>query len=269
MATTKKDRPKKYFARYKEPLQQIPNLVRNQVDSYDLLIREGIEGIFQEFSPIKDYSGKKFELEFVSFSLGEPKYDEYFAKEREATYEAPLRVIVNLTNKTLGSSKEQEIFMADFPLMTRHGTFVINGVERVVVPQLARSFGVLFTSNEIKGKKYFGAKIIPARGAWIEIETDADSVIHARVDKKRKFPISSLLRALTDETDQKVLAHFAKDEAAAEAMRVTFEKDPAKTREESFIEIHKRLRDGEMATPENARDFVKSILGVEKYDLSF
>ena len=138
---------------------------------------------FREFSPIKDYSGKKFELEFVSFSLGEPKYDEYLAKEREATYEAPLRVIVKLLNKTLGTTKEQEIFMADFPLMTRHGTFVINGVERVVVPQLARSFGVLFTANEIKGKTYFGAKIIPSRGAWIEIETDADGVMYARVDK--------------------------------------------------------------------------------------
>ncbi len=264
----KKDRPKKYFARYKEPLQQIPNLVRNQVDSYDLLIKEGIGDIFREFSPIKDYSGKKFELEFVSFSLGEPKYDEYLAKEREATYEAPLRVIVKLLNKTLGTTKEQEIFMADFPLMTRHGTFVINGVERVVVPQLARSFGVLFTANEIKGKTYFGAKIIPSRGAWIEIETDADGVMYARVDKKRKFPISSLLRALLDDADQKILARFIKDEAALEAMRITFEKDPAKTRQESFIEIHKRLRDGEMATPDNARDFVKSILGEEKYDLS-
>ncbi|MEK7134442.1 MAG: DNA-directed RNA polymerase subunit beta [Patescibacteria group bacterium] len=268
MTTMKKDRPKKYFARYKEPLQQIPNLVRNQVDSYDLLIKEGIGDIFREFSPIKDYSGKKFELEFVSFSLGEPKYDEYLAKEREATYEAPLRVIVKLLNKTLGTTKEQEIFMADFPLMTRHGTFVINGVERVVVPQLARSFGVLFTANEIKGKTYFGAKIIPSRGAWIEIETDADGVMYARVDKKRKFPISSLLRALLDDADQKILARFIKDEAALEAMRITFEKDPAKTRQESFIEIHKRLRDGEMATPDNARDFVKSILGEEKYDLS-
>ena len=268
MATATKDRPKKYFARYKEPLQQIPNLVRNQVESYELLIKEGISGIFQEFSPIKDYSGKKFELEFVSFSLGEPKSDEYYAKDHEGTYEAPLRVIVKLTNKTLGSSKEQEIFMADFPLMTKHGTFVINGVERVVVPQLARSFGVLFTANEVKGKRYFGAKIIPARGAWIEIETDADGVMYARVDKKRKFPISSLLRALSDESDQNILAYFEKTASAAEAMRITFEKDPAKTHNESCMEIHKRLRDGEMATPENARDFVKSILGTEKYDLS-
>jgi len=268
MAMRTKARPKKYFARYKESLREIPNLVQNQVDSYDLLIKEGIKDIFQEFSPIKDYSGKKFELEFVSFQLGEPKYDEFHAKEHEGTHEAPLRVIVKLTNKTLGSSKEQEIFMADFPLMTRHGTFVINGVERVVVPQLARSFGVLFTAHEIKGKKYFGGKIIPSRGAWIEIDTDAEGVIYARIDKKRKFPISSLLRVLTEETDQKILSYFAKDAAAAEAMRVTFEKDPAKTRDESFVEIYKRLRDGEKATSENARDFVSSMLGEEKYDLS-
>lgn len=263
-----KDRPKKHFSRYKEPLIQIPNLVRNQVESYEILIKEGIKGIFEEFSPIKDYSGKKFELEFVSFTLGEPKFDEFFAKEHEATFEAPLRVTVKLTNKTFGSSKEQEIFMADFPLMTGHGTFIINGVERVVVPQLARSFGVLFIAQEIKGKTYFGAKIIPARGAWIELETDADGVVYVRLDKKRKFPASSLLRALSEDSDEKIIERFAKHPKAMEAMRATFEKDPAKDRNDSFVEIHKRLRDGEMATPENARDFVRTILGEEKYDLS-
>ena len=148
--------------------------------------------IFKEFSPISDYSGKKFELEFTSFSLGESKYDENHAKVNKLSYTGNLKVRVKLTNKILDDVKEQEIFMSEIPLMTSHGTFIINGVERVIVPQLARSFGVFFTENESKGKRYFGAKIIPARGVWIEIETDADDVMYIRIDKKRKFPATTL-----------------------------------------------------------------------------
>jgi len=259
---------KKYFSRYKEPLIAVPNLVENQIASFRWLIREGIKEIFDEFSPIQDYSGKKFELEFTSFEISEPKYDEYYAKEQEATYEAPLRVKVKLTNKTLKSSKEQEIFMADFPLMTNHGTFIINGVERVVVPQLARSFGVLFTAQEVKGKRYFGAKIIPARGAWIELESDPDGTIYARIDKKRRFPVSSLLRVLADAPDEKIAKLFGSDAHVKEVISACFAKDPAKTVNDSYIEIHKRLRDGEMVTPENAKEFINSIFSEEKYNLS-
>ena len=259
---------KKYFSRYKEPLVGVPNLVENQVASFKWLIAEGIKEIFDEFSPIQDYSGKKFELEFTSFEISEPKFDEYHAKEQEATYEAPMRVKVKLTNKTLKTSKEQEIFMADFPLMTNHGTFIINGVERVVVPQLARSFGVLFTAQEIKGKKYFGAKIIPARGAWIEIESDPDGAMYARIDKKRRFPVSSLLRALADMSDEKIVKLFGSDAHVTEVIQASFAKDTAKTANDSYIEIHKRLRDGEMVTPENAKEFIKSIFSEEKYNLS-
>ncbi|MCR4331035.1 MAG: DNA-directed RNA polymerase subunit beta, partial [Patescibacteria group bacterium] len=259
---------KKYFSRYKEPLVSVPNLVENQVASFKWLIAEGIKEIFDEFSPIQDYSGKKFELEFTSFEISEPKFDEYHAKEQEATYEAPMRVKVKLTNKTLKTSKEQEIFMADFPLMTNHGTFIINGVERVVVPQLARSFGVLFTAQEIKGKKYFGAKIIPARGAWIEIESDPDGAMYARIDKKRRFPVSSLLRALTDMPDENIIKLFGNDAHVKEVIQTSFAKDTAKTANDSYMEIHKRLRDGEMVTPENAKEFIKSIFSEEKYNLS-
>jgi DNA-directed RNA polymerase subunit beta len=257
----------KFFSRYKKPLVEYPNFAETQLKSYQHLIKTGIKDIFKDFSKIEDYSGKKFELEFNSIELSDPKYDEHYAKENKLTYEATLRAKVKLINKTLDVVKEQEIFMAEFPIMTDHGTFIINGVERVVVPQLSRSFGVSFTVQELKGKRYFGAKIIPARGAWVEMESDPDGSIYVRIDKKRKFSAISLLRAL-GMTDDDIKAAFSGDSDAKQCIEASFEKDTAKTAEESFIEIHKRLRDGELATPENAKEFVKSIFSVEKYDLS-
>ena len=261
-------REKKYFARYKKPLVSYPNFVETQLKSYELLLKEGLKETFKEFSPIKDYSEKKFELEFTAIELSEPKYDEHYAKENKLTYDAPLRAKVKLHNKTLGTSKEQEIFMADFPIMTDHGTFIINGVERVVVPQLARSFGVSFIAQELKGKRYFGAKIIPARGAWVELESDPDGAIYVRIDKKRKFPITSLLRIFGLETDEQIKAAFAGNEAAVECIIQTLEKDPAKDVLHAYVEIHKRLRDGELAAPDNAKEFIDGIFSPEKYDLS-
>ena len=155
----------------------MPNLVEAQLDSFKWLVENGLEEVFKEFSSIQDYSEKKFELDFTGFKLGAPQYDEFYAKDKKLSYEAPLKVTVKLKNKHLASTKEQEIFMADFPIMTNHGTFIIAGIERVIVPQLARSFGVFFTSGDIKGKTYFGAKIIPSRGAWIEIESEADGAL--------------------------------------------------------------------------------------------
>ncbi len=259
---------KKYFSKYKKSLIEMPNLVENQLDSFKWLISEGVGEILKEFSPIQDYAGKKFELEFTSFEILAPKYTEHEAKEKELTYESLMRVKVKLTNKTLGTSKEQEIFMADFPTMTNHGTFIINGVERVVVPQLARSFGVLFTTQETKGNEYFGAKIIPARGAWIEIESDHDGLIYARIDKKRKFLVSSLLRVFAEMEDKDIIKLFNKNKEAKSIIEACFEKNTAKNVTESYVEIHKRLRDGEMVTPDNAKEFIKSIFGPEKYDLS-
>ena len=263
----KEKREKKYFSLYKKPLVDVPNLLETQVDSYRWLAEHGLKEIFKEFSPIKDYSEKKFELEFSSFYLSEPKYDEYYAKHNRASYDAPLRAMVKLKNKTLGTSKEQEIFMADFPLMTSHGTFIINGVERVIVPQLARSFGVFFIENEIKGKTYFGAKIIPARGAWIEFESEADGIIYVRIDRKRKFPVTSLLRVFGLLTDKEILS-ISKDSKVLESLKLALEKDSAKTADEAYIEIYKRLRDGDLATAENARGHVTSIFSEERYDLS-
>ncbi len=259
---------KKYFSRYKKPLVPFPNLIENQLTSFSWFVESGLKEVFKEFSPINDYSDKKFQLEFTSFVLGEPKFSEEHSKMNKLNYEGPLKARVKLLNKSIGTSKEQEIFMTDVPLMTKHGTFIINGVERVIVPQLTRSFGVFFTEQEIKNHRYFGAKIIPARGVWIEIESDAEGVIYVRIDKKRKFVITSLLRVLGLETDKDIISAFGKNEKAKEIIELCLEKDPAKNTSDSYIEIYKRLRDGDLATPDNAREFINILLSGERYDLS-
>jgi DNA-directed RNA polymerase subunit beta len=261
-------RPKKYFSKYKKPLVEFPNLIESQTKSFKWLVENGIKEIFKEFSPILDYSSKKFQLEFTSFSLGEPKYDENYAKVNKLSYQGLLKARVKLTNKILGTVKEQEIFMSELPVMTEHGTFIINGVERVIVPQLARSFGFFFTESETKGKKYFGAKIIPARGVWIEIESEADGAIYVRIDKKRKFPATALLRAMGYHTNESILEAFKGDAQADEAIKACLAKDVAKTLNDAYIEIYKRLRDGDMATADNAREFIDSLFTAERYDLS-
>ena len=261
-------RPKKYFGRYKKPLIPFPNLIEAQVKSFKWLVENGIGEVFKEFSPIIDYSGKKFQLEFTSFTLSESKTDENNSKINKLSYQGLLKARVKLTNKILGTVKEQEIFMSDLPLMTSHGTFIINGVERVIVPQLARSFGVFFTESESKGTKYFGAKIIPARGVWIEIESEADGGIYIRIDKKRKFPATALLRALGYETNEMILKAFSKDAKVEETIKATFPKEGIKSLNEAYIEIYKRLRDGDMATADNAKEFINSLFTAERYDLS-
>jgi len=261
-------REKKYFSRYKKPLVPMPNLVETHLKSYEWLLEHGLKEAFKDFSPITDYSEKKFELQFTGIELSKPKYDEYYAKENKLSYEAPLKARVKLINKTIKTEKEQEIFMADFPMMTCHGTFIVNGVERVVVPQISRSSGVSFTVDELKGRRFFGAKIIPGRGAWVEIESDPDGAVYVRIDKKRKFPVTVLLRALGVQNNAGILKMFAGNELGKKAMEITLTKDPAETQSDSYIEIHKKLRDGDLATPENAKGFVESIFAKEKYDLS-
>ncbi len=261
-------RPKKYFARHKEPLIEFPNLIEAQTKSYKWLVEEGLKEVFKEFSPIIDYSGKKFELEFTSFSLSESNCEENEAKVNKISYQGLLKTRVKLKNKILGTIKEQEIFMSELPLMTNHGTFIINGVERIIVPQLARSFGVFFTESENKGKKCFGAKIIPARGVWIEIESEADGAIYIRIDKKRKFPATALLRVMGYENNEAILKAFEKNSLCKETIETCLAKDVAKTLNDAYIEIYKRLRDGDMATPENAKEFINSLFTAERYDLS-
>jgi DNA-directed RNA polymerase subunit beta len=261
-------REKKIFGRYREPLTDMPDLVEAQVTSFKWLVEEGLKEVFQEFSSIKDFSERKFQLDFVGFELAEPKYNEYEAKELKLSYEAPLKVKVRLKNFVQKTEKEQELFMADFPLMTDHGTFIISGIERVIVPQLARSFGVFFTTAETRGKTTFGAKIIPARGAWIEFETDSDGTIYVRIDRKRKFPVSVLLKAFGAGSNEKVLELFEGNPEAVEHMRKTLAKDHTTSLEEAAIEIHKKLRDGDLAAADNAKEFIRSIFDGERYDLS-
>ncbi len=259
---------KKYFKKYRKPLVGLPDLIEPQRESYRWLIENGIKEVFKEFSPIADYSGKKFELSFKKYEVGNPKVTPEHAKENKLTYDAPLRATISLKNKVFGGDKEQEIFLTDIPVMTGHGTFIINGVERVIVPQLARSYGIFFTASESKGKVYFGAKIIPARGAWVEIESEADGVIYVKIDRKRKFPVTSLLRVMGAKFDKDILSLFEKVPHGTDHLKATLEKDPAKELDDSYIEIYKRLRDGDLATVENAREFVNSIFSEERYDLS-
>ena len=266
MAKTK-TRPQKFFSRYQKPLVELPNLVESQLESFRQFAVDGAERVFKEFFPISDHAGKKFELTLTNFSFGPVRWDEHYAKKMNRTYEAPLSIMARLKNKTTGEEKEQEIFLADFPWMTEHGTFIINGVERIVVPQLARSYGVFFETVPYKGTRYFSAKVIPSRGVWIEIESDADGGIYVKIDRKRRFPIVSLLRVLGLSSEKEMLAAF-KSEHAQNAIKKSLQLDSAKTLNESFVEIYRRLRDGDIATPESARDHVLSMLSSDRYDLS-
>ena len=267
---------------------KLPNLVESQLASFREFVEGGAERVFKEFSPINDHSGKKFELKLVKFTFGDLRWDEHYAKKTMRTHEAPLSVVVKLKNKTINSEKEQEIFLADFPWMTAHGTFIINGVERIIVPQLARSYGVFFESVPYKGKNYFAAKIIPARGVWIEVESDPDGCLYVKIDRKRRFPVTSLLRVLGLATDKEMLSRFSASSkgkalsrgktadapsgksslAAYEAISATLAHDQAKKPEEAYVEIYRRLRDGDIATPESARLHVQTILSAERYDFS-
>ena len=260
-------REKKFFSKYRKPLAPIPHLVENQLASYKQFVEKDLFETIKSYFPMKDYSEKKFELDIKSIHINEPLHDEQHAKDNKLTYEAELKARVVLKNKVLGTEKEQEIFMSEIPLMTNNGTFVVNGAERVVVAQLARSPGVAFSDRQTRKGRFFGAKIIPAKGAWIEMESESDGVLYVRIDKKRKFAVSSLLRALGVKDDESMLKLF-KNESARKYIEASIKKDPATTTDESYVEIYRKLRDGEIASPDNAREFVDSILSAERYDLS-
>lgn len=258
----------KTFSRFRDQLTEYPNFVENQLLSYQKLIEEDMKSLFKEFSPVSDYSGKKFDLEFQSLSLGKPKYDEHYAKTNKLTYQAQLRAKVKLTNKSLGTSKDQEIFLTELPLMTDHGTFIINGVERVIVPQLIRSFGILFTQGESRGKRVFGAKVIPARGVWIEIEADYTGALQLRLDRKRKIPVTVLLKALGAESPKDILKLFKGKENTIAYINRTLEKDKVTSTEEAAVELYRRLREGDIVSGPNAKEFIDDLFTPERYDLS-
>ena len=246
----------------------LPNLIETQLDSYDWFLENGLRELFKEINPITDFTGKNLELYFDDYYLDEPKYDEVTAKNKNISFEAPLRCKVRLVIKNTGEVKEQEIYLGDFPVMTDRGTFLINGVERVVVSQLIRSPGVFFTMEYAKGKKLFGAKIIPNRGAWLEIDTDYEGVISARIDRKRKVAITSLLRAFGYTSDKELLELFADvDKGEIKYIEKTIEKDTAKNQAEGYKEVYKRIRPGDLATAENAKQMVDSMFfNFERYD---
>ncbi|MGI6605730.1 MAG: DNA-directed RNA polymerase subunit beta [Peptococcia bacterium] len=257
-------RTRESFAEIKEVLK-MPNLIEIQTNSYQWFLNEGIREMFHDISPIQDFTGNLV-LEFVDYSLGEPKYSVDESRERDVTFAAPLKVKVRLINKETGEVKEQEVFMGDFPLMTEKGTFIINGAERVIVSQLVRSPGVYY-SEEIdpSGKKIFGATIIPNRGAWLEFETDVNENVFVRVDRTRKLLVTVLLRALGYGSNGQIAELFRDDER----IRLTLERDHTESEEEALVEIYKRLRPGEPPTVDSARSLLQSLFfDPKRYDLA-
>ena len=254
------------YARIKE-VMEMPHLLDIQRESYRWFLEVGLAEIFRDISPIQDFSGNLI-LSFESFALGEPKYDLDECKERDVTYAAPLRVNVRLVNRETGEIKEQEVFMGDFPLMTDTGTFIINGAERVIVSQLVRSPGTYYgVEIDTTGKELFNATMIPNRGAWIELETDANDIISVRIDRTRKMPVTYLIRALGYETDAEIRALFGDDPR----MLATIERDTdeVKTRSRAVIEIYRRLRPGEPANEDNARQLLETLFfDPRRYDLA-
>ncbi len=247
----------------------LPDLIEVQKSSYKWFFDEGLKELFEEVSPITDFIGRDLELDFFDYYLDDPKYDEIKSKAKNVTYEAPLRVQTRLHNKKTGEIKEQEIFLGDFPLMTDRGTFVINGIERVIVSQLIRSAGVFFTSEIIKGKRNYGAKIIPNRGAWLELETDANNIISVKIDRKRKVPISALLRAFGYSSNEEIIDLFkdTDNHPSNKFMEATVAKDISRNESEGLKEVYKRIRPGDLATVDNARDLIhKMFFSFDRYD---
>lgn len=257
-------RTRRSFARIKEVLE-MPNLIEIQQNSYQWFLDEGLKEMFRDISPIQDFTGNLV-LEFIDYSLGEPKYEVEECKERDVTYSAPLRVKVRLINKETGEVKEQEVFMGDFPLMTDKGTFIINGAERVIVSQLVRSPGVYYSEHiDPSGKKIYEATIIPNRGAWLEFETDVNDIIYVRIDRTRKLPATVLLRALGYSSNGQIMDLFPEDER----VRMTIERDHAESEDEALVEIYKRLRPGEPPTVESARNLLNTLFfDPKRYDLA-
>ena len=257
-------RQRRSYARISEVLE-LPNLIEIQTSSYQWFLDEGLREMFQDISPIEDFTGN-LSLDFIDYSLGEPKYSVPESKERDVTYSAPLRVKVRLVNKETGEVKDQDVFMGDFPLMTETGTFVINGAERVIVSQLVRSPSVYFSGKLDKnGKRGYTATVIPNRGAWLEYETDAKDVVYVRIDRTRKLPVTVLLRALGFGSDQEILDLIGDNEY----LRNTLEKDNTESSEKALLEIYERLRPGEPPTVDNAKSLLVSrFFDPKRYDLA-
>ncbi|OGN05002.1 MAG: DNA-directed RNA polymerase subunit beta [Candidatus Yanofskybacteria bacterium RIFCSPHIGHO2_01_FULL_44_17] len=263
---------RKFLSKYSPDSFEAPNLVQVQLDSYQWFLDVGLKELLNDISPIEDWTGKELELRFLDFKLEEPKFSERVAREKNITFEAPLRVKISLTNKRTGDIREQEIYLADFPIITPRGTFVINGVERVVISQLIRSPGVFFSfSRSSRYKRLFGAKIIPSRGAWLEFETEQSGVMSVRIDRKRKIPATSILRAFGVSKDEDIKKLFADIDTDPNMQYLvsTIVADAASNEEEGLIEMYKRIRPGDPATVDNARQMINNMFfNFSRYDLS-
>ncbi len=264
-----KEEERKYFTRLREAIP-LPNLIQVQLDSYQWFLENGIRELFDEISPIKDFIGRDLELYLLDYYFDEPKFDEKTSREKNITFEAPLRVRAKLVNKRTEEEREQDIYLGDLPIMTNRGTYIINGIERVVVSQLVRSAGAFFTSEFNRGRKYYGAKLIPNRGAWLEFETDASNVIWVKIDRKRKVAVTALLRAFGWENDEQIIEAF-KDVDMHPSNRYiesTLKKDVSTNIDEGLIEVYKRIRPGDLATPDNAKSLIHSMFyNFDRYDL--
>ena len=247
------------FFSKEDAILSTPDLISHQRESWRNMIDTGLSEIFNELNPIEDYTGQRLSLKFKKYEFHNPKTTKSYAKENNITFEAPLHVQVELTNKVTGEVKEQEIYLGDYPWMTNQGTFIINGTERVIVSQLVRSEGVYFNAENYAGKKYYGAKIIPARGAWLEFETDPKTnVIYVKIDRRRKITATTLIRALAQISKDEVKEIFKDvDSGDIKYIETTLEKDSASGPNEALIEVYRRLRPGDLATIDNARSMIE------------
>ena len=260
---------RKFFTNIRDAVAT-PDLIDVQKTSYAWFLKDGIRELFDEISPMNDFTGRDLELYFEEYYLDEAKFSENECRNKNITFEAPLRVNVKLVNKRTGKSNKQEIYLGDIPLMTERGTFMINGIERVVVSQLIRSPGAFFTADALRGRHFYGAKIIPNRGAWIEIETDQNNVIWVKVDRKRKVAATSILRAFGLSNDDGIREAFKEvnNHPNIDYIEETLKKDAAATEEEGLIEVYRRIRPGDLATADKARSLIHAMFfNFDRYDL--
>ena len=268
MATKQKTGERVFFTDGDTALP-IPDLTQHQKDSWEDFVKNGLREVFAELNPIDDYTGNKLSLRFKDYYFKDPKESEHEAKYNLATYEAPLHVLVELENKVTGEKKEQDIYFGDYPWMTERATFIINGTERVIVSQLIRSAGVFFNAETIGLKRYYGAKVIPGRGAWLEFETAANGSINVKIDRRRKIPVTTFLRALGMNKSEIAAAFEGIDNGDKKYIEITLDKDTTSSQGEALLEVYRRLRPGDLATVENARSMIERMFfDPKRYDYS-
>ncbi len=269
MSKTTKSQGRVFFTEGDQALP-IPDLIAHQKDSWEDFVKSGLREVFNELNPIDDYTGQKLSMRFKDYYFKNPIEDEKTAKYNLSTYAAPLHVQVELTNKVTGEVKEQDIYFGDYPWMTDRATFIINGTERVVVSQLIRSAGVFFTADEVAGRRYYGAKVIPGRGAWLEFETTTGGCINVKIDRRRKIPVTTFLRALGLAKDDDISAQFTEiDNGAISYINATLDKDTTTGQSAALLEVYRRLRPGDLATVENAKSMIeRAFFDYRRYDYS-